>query len=516
MGTTSTPFSNVKLLPSEAPVPDLYLSRQLIIDTGYLDPSKVPVGTILAITSSSQIMGLFAGASASNPPTNPTYYKLLSYFAATSKAVFVFNAGTPTTATPATPATLVCGTTGLLATFQALSDANFAITANGTVYNYLNLNFESITALSDIPTVLNAYATTNNIPITASFGTTVEFTTTNTGAAATISILSTGTGTGTDISGATYLNGITGITTNGANAVIDYTNTITTFQTWLSTNLDTINGGNVATYLNLLPNEWYGNAATVSLIETYSELSQLPKFIIEVPTLTPATDSFFTSIKTALNLLKVWNYSIVGTTTTFYSGALALGCINDWFNPSSGTPPQSAKGMPCENAIAMNLTPGASGQVGTALKNGIAYFQTISGTTDVGLFNLMFATNVIFNKIWGADVFKIQAQQAIDNQANVDNVSDDPSTLVAMVDDTLSTYNQQLSNTLTNLINRGIVGAGSVVNSYIPSAQYQAQNPDSEIAPDIWTYSGFSANIAGVPYLVFVEILVQLENMPTA
>lgn len=110
-------------------------------------------------------------------------------------------------------ANMVCGAYGAnLAATQAVGDGEFAMVINGVTVDITGLVFTSITALSDIPGVIN--------PELAPYGVqcswddnagVVTFYALEPGAGFSISVLAAVSGgSGTDISGAGFLNGLTG------------------------------------------------------------------------------------------------------------------------------------------------------------------------------------------------------------------------------------------------------------------------------------------------------------------
>ena len=108
-----------------------------------------------------------------------------------------------------TPATATCGANGgNLAAWQAVSDAEFAITINGTVTNFTGIDFSSIVALEDIAETLNFYLAGKVIVEYDQTNDTFKFVGASTGVGSTLSVLAAVSGgSGTDISGSGFLNG---------------------------------------------------------------------------------------------------------------------------------------------------------------------------------------------------------------------------------------------------------------------------------------------------------------------
>ena len=109
-----------------------------------------------------------------------------------------------------TVASAVCGALGTnLAGMQAVADGAYNITVDGQVCAITGLDFSAIAALPEIPDVINAKALGRFIAVWDSKTTKVEFHSLRKGALSTITALSAPAG-GTDISGAGFLNGLTG------------------------------------------------------------------------------------------------------------------------------------------------------------------------------------------------------------------------------------------------------------------------------------------------------------------
>ena len=112
-----------------------------------------------------------------------------------------------------TSATLLCGVNGTnLAGWEAVTNGGFAITVDGTLHTILNVDFDNITELEDVATRINSHTTM--LGVVCSYDKAADkyrFTSTSKGKLSTITVLSAG-GT-TDISGAGFLNGLTGVGT---------------------------------------------------------------------------------------------------------------------------------------------------------------------------------------------------------------------------------------------------------------------------------------------------------------
>jgi hypothetical protein len=110
----------------------------------------------------------------------------------------------------ATSATCVCGALGTnLAGIQAVTTGAFKITVDATVIELTGLDFSAITALDEIADTINFKAAGRFLAFYDSKSTKVWFRSLKTGSLSTLSALSAPTG-GTDISGAGFLNGLTG------------------------------------------------------------------------------------------------------------------------------------------------------------------------------------------------------------------------------------------------------------------------------------------------------------------
>ena len=110
----------------------------------------------------------------------------------------------------ATNATLVCGAIGTnLGGFQAVTDGSFTIVVDGNTHVITTLDWSLITALDEIVDPINALAAGR---FTAVYDSDVDIVTiysNRTGAVSTMGYLTAGGG-GTDVSGAGFLNGLTG------------------------------------------------------------------------------------------------------------------------------------------------------------------------------------------------------------------------------------------------------------------------------------------------------------------
>jgi hypothetical protein len=109
-----------------------------------------------------------------------------------------------------TPASATCGANGgNLAAYQAVSDAEFAITINGTLTNFTGIVFSSSVGLEDIPETLNYYLAGKLIAEYDQTNDTFKFLSAGEGVGQSLSVLSAVVGgAGTDISGAAFLNGL--------------------------------------------------------------------------------------------------------------------------------------------------------------------------------------------------------------------------------------------------------------------------------------------------------------------
>lgn len=125
---------------------------------------------------------------------------------------------------------LVTGVVGSAASFILVSNGSFRVVVDGTANNITGLDFTACTDYDDIAAVIQtavrAIATggysSATVTASAATGTNVQFTITSgsTGDGSSVSQLSTATASvGTDISGSTYLNGVTG------SSVLGYTPT---------------------------------------------------------------------------------------------------------------------------------------------------------------------------------------------------------------------------------------------------------------------------------------------------
>ncbi len=112
-----------------------------------------------------------------------------------------------------TAAKCVCGANGTnLAGWAAVSNGGFAITVDGTLYTFTDVDFTGALALGDVAVILNGHVGGAGVTCKYNAGTDVyEFYSTTTGRLSTITAVVTG-GT-TDISGAGFLNGLTGTAT---------------------------------------------------------------------------------------------------------------------------------------------------------------------------------------------------------------------------------------------------------------------------------------------------------------
>lgn len=111
-----------------------------------------------------------------------------------------------------TPAKLVCGAAGTnLAGFQAVTDGEFAFTVDGVLINIIGLDWSAIAALDEVVDTINAQAAGRFTAIWDSKTAAVTFVSNSSGVLSTITVLSAVSGgSGTDVSGAGFLNGLTG------------------------------------------------------------------------------------------------------------------------------------------------------------------------------------------------------------------------------------------------------------------------------------------------------------------
>lgn len=123
-----------------------------------------------------------------------------------------------------TSATLLCAAFGTnLAGIQAILDGEFRIPIDGVNVDITGLDFSGITALSDIPGVINTQLSEYSVVATWDDNdTTILFTHLEEGAGHSIGVLATvAGGGGTDISVAGYLNGAAGTVTLGTSQTPD-------------------------------------------------------------------------------------------------------------------------------------------------------------------------------------------------------------------------------------------------------------------------------------------------------
>lgn len=120
-----------------------------------------------------------------------------------------------------TPASATCGANGgNLAAYQAVSDGEFAITINGTVTDFTGIDFSSIVALEDIAETLNFYLAGKLIAEYDQTNDTFKFLSAGEGVGQSLSVLAAVSGgAGTDISGASFLNGLAATLVAGTGAV---------------------------------------------------------------------------------------------------------------------------------------------------------------------------------------------------------------------------------------------------------------------------------------------------------
>jgi hypothetical protein len=110
-----------------------------------------------------------------------------------------------------TQAKLVCGANGAnLAAWQAVTDGSFQFTVNGVAFDLTTLDFSLITALDEVVDVIEAEAGGQQFKMMYDSDADVySFASLKHGEESTITVLTAGSA-GTDISGAGFLNGLTG------------------------------------------------------------------------------------------------------------------------------------------------------------------------------------------------------------------------------------------------------------------------------------------------------------------
>lgn len=110
-----------------------------------------------------------------------------------------------------TKASLVCGANGAnLATWEAVVNGGFALTVNGTLVTVADVSFDGITSLGEVASAINTALAGTDVECKYNATTDVfSFVTKTRGATSTITAVVAG-GT-TDISGAGFLNGLTGV-----------------------------------------------------------------------------------------------------------------------------------------------------------------------------------------------------------------------------------------------------------------------------------------------------------------
>lgn len=113
---------------------------------------------------------------------------------------------------------MVCGANGAnLAAWQAVTDGAFKISFNGVEISLTGLDFSVITALDEIVDTINAVLLGRGWAIYDSKADVVSFVTNLPGLNGSVTVLTAGA-SGTDISGAGFLNGLTGTGTVTAGA----------------------------------------------------------------------------------------------------------------------------------------------------------------------------------------------------------------------------------------------------------------------------------------------------------
>jgi hypothetical protein len=117
-----------------------------------------------------------------------------------------------------TVAKMVCGANGAnLAAWQAVTDGEFKISVDGVEISVTGLDFSSITALDEIVDTINAVFLGRCVAIYDSKADVVSFISPTPGLNGSVTVLTAGAA-GTDISGAGFLNGLTGTGTATAGA----------------------------------------------------------------------------------------------------------------------------------------------------------------------------------------------------------------------------------------------------------------------------------------------------------
>lgn len=113
------------------------------------------------------------------------------------------------------PAVLTCGANGgIIAAYKAVSDGEFSIMINGTQVDFTAIDFSSITALEDIFERINAAMGGQLIADYDMNGDVFSFHTPEGGVGQTLTVLTAVSGgSGTDISGTSFLNGLTTVGT---------------------------------------------------------------------------------------------------------------------------------------------------------------------------------------------------------------------------------------------------------------------------------------------------------------
>ncbi len=111
------------------------------------------------------------------------------------------------------PGKLVCGESGgLVGDYNMVTDGSFKITADGIDYDITGLDFQLALTMTDVTDIITAaMGGAVNVVYDASVGTNgaFSFVSKNVGIHSSVSLLTAGSA-GTDISGASYLNGLTG------------------------------------------------------------------------------------------------------------------------------------------------------------------------------------------------------------------------------------------------------------------------------------------------------------------
>lgn len=281
--TTRIVNTNISVI-TPPPVVSL-LNRSLIIDLGNTNlpvwnpanqsnPSLWQEPTV--ITSPTGINSIF-------PNTNPnaTRTALVQFFAnqvAPYYPAYVLNFGSYQAFQAATAGNMQTGTLGSIPTFNAVTNGGFSVSVDGTLINITGLNFSLAANNTDISGIINANATfaakaSANV---AGSGTALIFTSDTTGSTSAVSALSAPTGPGiTDISGASFLNALTGVAT-----LTPGTNSGGTMQN-LTQYLASLQFSASPFYWILLPQQLYTDSTFPTLAGLYAQDSSIIYFLVD-------------------------------------------------------------------------------------------------------------------------------------------------------------------------------------------------------------------------------------------